>query len=227
MGVYKKYGTIISTSQFDFSSEAQYGVCSGNNVGDLFATTSVGLGNITTGMVITFSQVTGGTVAAGITSGNEYVVSTVTTATSSFQVYGAFGSSAVEITANSTGPAGDYWIKVEGSEILDVRDAKYATIQVQPTTGWDGEYRFLGSMADGGDSDGRVTSSNPLVPVAYIDLGTSSYPTIGTTYVNSTGGTTTSMAIYRIDTAGLNYLSMRTRNHLAGAVVVDAMLYRE
>ena len=72
MGVFRKQAGIITTSQFDFSSEAQYGVCSGNNVGDLFATTSVGLGNITTGMVITFSQVTGGTVAAGITYSHIY-----------------------------------------------------------------------------------------------------------------------------------------------------------
>ena len=225
MGVFRKQAGIITTSQFDFSSEAQYGVCSGTAATDIIATTSVGLGNITTGMVVTFYQSTGGTCMAGITSGTEYVVSTVTTATSSFQVYGAFGSSAVNISADSTGS--DYWIKVEGSEILDVRDAQSATIQVQPTTGWDGEYRFLGSMADGCDSDGRITSSNPLVPIAYRDLGTSSYPTIGTTYVDSTGGTTTSMSLYNINTEGLNYLAIRTRNHIAGAVVVDAMLYRE
>ena len=225
MGNFRDPGQIFTTSDFDFSSNAQYSSCAGVGATDIIETTSVGLGRITTGMVVVFKSVTDGTCMAGITSGTEYVVSTVTTATSSFQVYAYGYSSAVDITANSTG--NDYWIKVSGSDVIDVADAKKAVLHVVPSTGWDGEYRFLGSNYSGGVSAGRITSGNPLVPVAYRNMSASSYPTIGTTYADTTGGTATSLALYEIDTGGLKYLQMRTRNHLAGAITVDTMLYRE
>lgn len=216
---------ISGPKMFTTSTVSNYSSCAGVAATDIIETTSVGVGTITSGMVVTFYQSSGGTVAAGITSGNEYLVVNVTAGTSSFQLYATQGSTAVDITADSTGT--DYYAVVQAGNVLPVKEYKYVTVAVQPTSGYDGEFRFVGSMNDDFDPDGRLTSGNFFYPVAYEDTQATSNPILGSTYVNTTGGTSTSWTIYKIDTAGLGNLTMRTRNFIAGSIIASTNLYKE
>lgn len=223
---------MMTTASFDFSSDACYGVSSGNNSSDCFCTTSVSIGNITTGMIVTFFQVTGGTIAAGVTSGIEYMVSSLTTTASSgyFQIYGKYGSSAVEVTADSTGPAGDYWCKVINGPVTNVSGSKHVDILVQPTTGWNGEFKFCGSAQQDVNTTSLGTTGNVFLDIAYYDLqasGTAAGPIVSTSYIDSTGGTSSGTRLFRVPTEGIENVWIRTRNAIAGGLTAKGTIYYE
>jgi hypothetical protein len=217
---------IMSTADTNFSSYSHIWQCSGNNAGDIIATTSVGLGHVTSGLVVVFQQSSAGTIAAGLTSGNEYLVVNVDAGTSSFQVYGFGGSSAVEITADSTGGY-DYAYVVGGSGVLPVAEYKNVVLEVIPTSGYSGRLTFIGSMNDDLDSNGRKTSGNNFYQLAYRDLTASSYPALGTTYITLTGGTSGASHMYSIDCEGMGNLAVRTAYTSAGGVVINSNMYKE
>lgn len=227
MGNYYDLGTIYSSSNVDFSSNAYIWICSGTNAGDIIATTSVGLGEVTTGMMVVFSQATGGTIAAGLTSGSEYVVSAVTAATSSFQVYAQGGSSAVEVTADSTGTDIAHLIKTSCS--VPVNDATYALVQCNPTSGYQGQFYFVGSNDTtlALDGDGRLTTGNPFVRLTYFDVTSSSRDVLSTANVISSGQSSTAFKAYRVDVAGFDKFAMRHTYSSSGALKATCKLYRD
>ena len=218
--------TIFSTSKADWSSQADVWYCSGTAATDIMATTSVGLGYVTSGTIITMVQSSGGTIAAGLTSGTEYMVVNVNTGTSSFQVYAYGISSAADITANSSGGY-DYAYVVKGGNVIPCKEYKYVTASFTPTSGYDGEFWFVGSMTQGFSPAGRLTTGNDFLRLAYTNVASSSAPVIGTTAFDSTGGTSTGYALFRVNTEGLEEMSIRTSNFVAGGFTMKTNLYKE
>ena len=218
--------TIFSTSKANWSSQADVWYCCGNTGGDIIATTSVGLGYVTSGTIITIVQSSGGTIAAGLTSGTEYMVVNVETGTSSFQVYAYGGSSAVELTADSTGGY-DYAYVVKGGNVIPCKEYKYVTASLTPTSGYDGEFWFVGSMTQVFSPAGRLTTGNDFLRLAYTNVASSSAPVIGTTAFDSSGGTSSGFAIFKVNTEGLEEMSIRTSNFVGGGFTMKTNLYKE